>query len=123
MGIRRAGWPAVVAEFDQSYTGAEELERLPTHWKRAEYCYNKMHELRSKYYQRQREHEYAAIMGDDNTLKGQSDSTRRRIGQQRWAKTFESQDLIGQEQMWSRWASLECSMANLNRHPRGEHPQ
>lgn len=109
------GWKPKVAEWDQSPTGAEQLEALRTHAERAEFCYAKMHELRSKFYRRQREHEYAAITGDDNTLKGQSDSTRKGIGQARWGNTFEAKDIIAQEQMWSRWASLECSMANLKR--------
>lgn len=105
----------IASEWYQSRTSAEELERLPTHWRRAEYCYDKMHKLRTKYYQKQREYEALAVVSNDHTVKGQSVEARRLIGRQRWSNTVEAQEMIGLEQMWSRWASLECSMANLNR--------
>jgi hypothetical protein len=114
---------STASQWYQSRTSAEELERLPTHWRRAEYCYDKMHKLRSKFYQKQREYEALAVMAQDHTVKGQPVEARRLIGRQRWSATEEAKEMIGLEQMWSRWASLECSMANLNKHPKGEHPQ
>lgn len=123
MGINLHDNEILASAWYQSRTAAEELERLPTHWRRAEYCYAKMHKLRKAYYQKQREHEALAMISGDNTLKGQSDEARKLVGRQRWGSSLEAQEMIGLEQMWSRWASLECSMSNLNRHPRGSHPQ
>lgn len=113
MGISRPVVPAQRQAF--STHAGQQIDALPDHRSRAVFCYEKARGYRNRYYEGQARFVRTALLSDDHTLRGQSEVVRTAIGQKRWSNEAVAGDLIKNEQMWTRWAMLEASMAQLDR--------
>lgn len=99
-------------QFGRQYAHpGEELDAMSTHRERAKFCYAKVKSLRNRYYERMAHYQQMAVESVDNTVRRESVAVRKQIGASRWGGTVEAKDLIGQEQMWTRWAMLEATMS------------
>jgi len=90
-----------------------ELDSLPDHRARAAFCYDQMRKYRNKYWDMQARFVQKAYA--DPRLAGEPKSVQKSIGEQRWSNEEQAKTMIGLEQMWCRWASLEAQMAQLDR--------
>lgn len=62
-------------------------------------------QARDGYYQGLRESVADMMLSNDLRYKYVSIEVRRSIGERKWSISFKAQELIGLEQMYSRWAS------------------
>jgi hypothetical protein len=93
----------------------EILDEMPDHRARAAYCLETAEGLRNAYYRGRRRFMAEAMSSTDATLKDAPESARKVIGQRRWSNTMQCKDLISQEQMWGRWATMYATLAQLDR--------
>lgn len=81
------------------------LNRCRNDDERYRLCVQWAEEARDGYYQGMRESVSDMMLSKDRRYKYMSVEARRKIGERKWSTCFKAKELIGIEQMYSRWAS------------------
>lgn len=80
------------------------LNACTTDVDRRSFCLQWAGEARDAYYQGRRESIQDLLLSRDPRYKYMDAETRMRIGEMKWGKSLQAKEIIGLEQMYSRWA-------------------
>lgn len=82
----------------------QRLNACKTDVDRRSLCLQWAGEMRDAYYQGRRESMEDMLRSKDRRYRYMSAETRMKIGEIKWSKSMQAKDLVGLEQMYSRWA-------------------